>query len=242
MIVVIRNFLIFLVDLFFKIFFSCNSKVQFSVNLEKAIGLYKNDGFGSLFAKIRAWDSPYDQINTYIPDKVKITDLGCGDGLLVNFLALSSKERKVYGIEINKSRIEIANKGIPNTTFKQGDILKEKISSSDVYLLVHVFHHLPSYQDQKKLIENITRVSKKGQKIIILEIDSKPLLKYIFSWITDVITVPVLFNQKIFSSKIFYRNRQEWTRLLSKYGYKVRSKRIHKGMPFSHVLFVATRK
>ena len=73
-----------------------------------------------------------------------IIDLGSGDGLMANYLGISSKRRKVFGIELNKSRLIESDKGVKNVKFKVGDILKSKIYKVDVILLIHVFIIYPA--------------------------------------------------------------------------------------------------
>jgi len=230
------------VEVFFKIFFLIFGEPKISDNLGKAIDLYKHRGFSSLFAKIRAWDAPYDQVEKLIPSSAKVLDLGSGDGLMANFLALSSRKRKVSGIELNKMRVKESYRGLKNTSFSRGNIVKSSYKEVDVVLLIHVLHHLSSFDAQEEVIKKISKTLSKNKKLIILEIDDKPFLKYIFSFLVDAIVVPILFERKLFSFDFRYRKKKEWLRLLKEYGFSiVAAKHVSKGMPFSHIL-INTRK
>ena len=232
----VQSILEMLVNIFFKIFFIILPHKKIDKRLSETIDLYKGDGFGELFVQIRAWDAPYQPVNKLIRMDAKVLDLGCGDGLLSNYLALTSSKRMVYGIDINKKRIVKAYKGIKNTKFEEGDILRAKIIQPDTIILAHVLHHLPSRDEQLKLLEKVARSLKKGNELIILEIDTKPFLKYLFTWFTDAFTVPILFEGKLFDFKFFYRKSYEWKKILTELNFDVKIKPVNKEMPFSHVL------
>lgn len=222
---------------FFKVYFFINGYPKTNSNLKKVLGLYKEDSsFGELFTTIRIWDAPINYIEKIIPKKGLVTDLGCGEGILVNYIAISSRRRKVVGIEIDGERINRANKNINNAKFIKGDILKVKFPKSDSILLVHVLHHLHSLDNQITLLKKAYSLLDKNGKLIIVEISEKPLLKYAFTWLTDAIIVPNLFENKFFSTNFFYRKENEWKKLLSGLGFSVKIKRVHRGMPFSHIV------
>lgn len=234
---IIKQFLIHLIEIFFKIYFGVFGKPKISRDLAKAIDLYKGGGFSSLFKIIRVWDAPYQEIEKLVPQKGEIIDLGSGDGLMANYLGISSKKRKVFGIELNKSRLIESDKGLNNVKFKVGDILKNKIYKVDAILLIHVFHHLPDYESQVKILEACKKNLNKNGKLIVAEIIQKPFLKYLFTYVTDALILPIVFNNKLIDTKIHYRKDTEWKKLFKSYGFKVKTTYPHNGKPFSHVLY-----
>lgn len=240
--IIIKRIMQLLVQIFFNIYFMLFGKPKFSRNLQAAIDLYEEDGFGKIFSFIRSWDAPYEILERYIPKSGVILDLGSGDGLLGNYLAIASTKRKVYGIELNKDRAASANKGIKNTHFSKGSIITTKYPSCSTITIVHVLHHLPSKDDQVKVLQRIVKHLKQRQRLLILEIDYKPFLKYLFSYLTDAITVPILFEGQLFTNNFYYRKSEDWRNLLESLGFKVNMKSVHKGMPFSHVLIEAVKK
>lgn len=234
---IIKQFLVFLIEIFFRIYFYIFGKPKVSKDLSIAIDLYKGQGFSSLFKLIRVWDAPYQEIEKLVPQKGEIIDLGSGDGLMANYLGISSKRRKVFGIELNKSRLVESDKGIKNVKFKVGDILKEKIYKVDAILLIHVFHHLSSYASQVKILEACKNNLNKNGKLIVAEVTQKPFIKYLFTYITDTLILPIIFNSKLVDTKIHYRNDSDWKKLFRGYGFKVNTTYPNKGRPFSHVLY-----
>ena len=208
---------------------------------DKIIKLYSKSGWKSLFAHIRFWDAPYDHVDKIIPKKAVIIDLGCGEGLFSNYIALNSKQRKVYGVELNKSRIKHADKGIKNAFFKYGDITKTNIPKADIVILMHVLHHLDSFKSQVELIKKCNSKLKKDGKIIIIEIQPEFSLKFFITYITDHFFVPWLFEKKTYS-KIYFRKRSQWKKLLNKHAFYVQFHPLKRFMPFSHMILECKKK
>lgn len=235
----IKQFLICLIELFFRAYFALFGQPKLSGNLRKTLKLYNNIGFSQLFNKIRVWDAPYDDIEKMVPRKGVILDLGSGDGLLGNFLAISSPQRKVLGVEINKERVRNSPQISNKTSFKVGNILENNFPKAGAITLIHVLHHLGSYEDQEKLIRKCKDELKAGGVLIIAEIIEKPILKFIFTAFTDYVILPILFENKLFSGKVYFRSLETWQKLLKNNGFIISTKLINRGMPFSHVIIKA---
>ena len=236
----IKSLLIFFVRVFFKIYFGVFGRPKINSNLRKVLRLYKGRGFIGDFSLIRIWDAPFETLEKLIPKSGDVVDLGCGDGILSNYLAVSSRKRKVLGIELNKNRVREADRGLKNSKFIQGNILQKNFSKSDAIVLTHVLHHLTSYGDQEKLLRKCRQNLKRGGKLVITEIIERPILKFLFSALTDIIIVPVLFSGKLIDTEIHYRSFSGWKKFLENEGFKYSYEIMHKGMPFCHVIFVAS--
>ena len=224
-------------QIFFSIFFKLNIKYTVPLRMKKTVDLYQDRNFTGLFAQIRAWDAPFENIEKLVPKKGVIIDLGCGDGLLANFLALTGQKRNILGIELNQSRVSIAYKGLKNTSFVCGDVLQTNFPKANSILLIHLLHHLSSPEDQKILItrcRNQLRANGKGGGG---GIGKKPILKYCLSWITDAIIFPILFEDRLFRRNFFYRNENEWRIILENSGFRVKKENAHNNKPFPHIIY-----
>ena len=204
--------------------------------IDKLLSLYYGLGWKSIFARIRLKDAPYKQTESLMPKKGIIVELGCGEGLFSNYMALSSGKRKIIGIEIDKDRFKQANRKISNTEFLLGDATKTNIPQCDVIVMMHLLHHLRSFEDQERLIRNFRKKLKKNGKMVIIEVEPKLSWKYFLAWSADHFLVPWLFEKRIYS-KIYFRKRKEWERLLEKAGFEVKTHPADKNMPFSHIIF-----
>lgn len=230
-----------ILKLFFDLFFKFKGKKKYSVSLQKTIDLYGDEDFRGLFAKIRAWDAPYQEAEKLIPNRGRIYDLGSGDGLFANYLSISSKNRIVTGIEIRKGRALDSHKGMSNTTFKVGNVLNENLINPTCVTMFHLLHHIAKTDDQERLIEKVSHSLKRGGKLVIVEICERPFYKYIFCYLVDAFVLPILFDQKLFDFDFHYRNIRDWESVLRRNGFTIKSEPIDKGMPFPHVIFEATK-
>ncbi|MDO8619164.1 MAG: class I SAM-dependent methyltransferase [Candidatus Daviesbacteria bacterium] len=203
--------------------------------INETIRLYSNTGWKSLFTKWKFWEEPYEELEKLIPDQGKIIDLGCGEGILANFLVLSSNKRKVLGFEIDKTRLAVANRNIPNTEFKQADITKLTIPAADVLTMFHVLHHLSSYEQQEDVLRNCYKALKKNGKLLIVDVEIKPSLKYWTCWFADHFLVPWVFEGRFFAPA-FFRNSKNWKKFLDEVGFKTKIIPAEAGRPFSNVI------
>lgn len=209
--------------------------------IEKTIKLYSGLGLHGFFPRIRFWDAPFIETERMVPKNGLIIDLGCGEGIFTNFLGLASKKRKVLGIEISNSRITLADRGVSNVKFARGDVTKTSFPRADAIVLFHLLHHLKSTKDQEKVIRKCIKSLKKNGRIVIVEIDPKLSIKYVFTWITDHFIVPIFFEGKIFEPYIAFRKKKEWVSTLHGLGLECKTIKAEKGKPFSHIIIVAAK-
>lgn len=209
--------------------------------IDKTISLYADVGWKKWFSKIRFWDAPYIEIEALVPKKGMIVDLGCGEGIFTNFMALSSPERKILGIEIDETRISQADHGLANVSFRVDDVTRIMLPKCNAIILFHLLHHLRSFSDQGKVIKKCFNALKKGGKLIIVEVEIKPTFKYLLSWLADHFVVPILFEKKLFEPYIYFRKSAEWTRLLTSLGFFCRSTPAEENKPFTHIIFACTK-
>ena len=202
----------------------------------QVLSLYKTSGWKRWFAGIRIWEAPCWEVERLIPRKGLILDLGCGEGILTNLWAISSKTRKIIGIDKDISRVNQADRGIENIKFCKGDILTVDLPKCNAIVLFHVLHHLNSFSDQDKLINRCYKSLVKGGKLIIVEVDIKTTLRYLISWLTDHFVAPLLFNGKLYEASIYYRNKRNWLNLMERTGFNTRAFTVEENKPFTNLV------
>ena len=206
---------------------------------KQAINLFQTNGWEKFLSTFKFWEEPYEVVEKMLPESGTVIDLGCGEGLLANYLALASSKRKIIGIELAPERLERARKGLKNTSFKVGDIVKDPYPKGDVFILFHVLHHLPSQAAQEAVLEKIKNKLNTNSKLIIVEVYVEPSIKYIAAWIADRFLVPLVFEKR-FYTPAYFRKEREWMEVLKRLGYNVKVTLEVSGRPFPNIIFECT--
>lgn len=98
--------------------------------------------------------------------KLRILDIGCGNGSLSNLIAHQGYE--VVGIEESESGVELANQNFPNCRFIQGTIYNlpyaELGDKFDIVITAEVIEHL-FYP--KELVRNVKQCLKPNGRLIL---------------------------------------------------------------------------
>ena len=185
----------------------------------------------------RYWEYPrYLKMEKMLPKKGVIIDLGSGYGIFTNFMAAAGPQRKIIAMEFNKGKVKIAQKGFPNVKFISEDITKAKIPQADAIILMHVLHHLDSYEDQEKLLGEVLKKLKKGGTLLIDEVYNEPSWKRYFTRLVDFFLYPF--------DPMFYRYRPEMLAFLNKYPLDILKVENVDGhlMPFAQVVYLCRKK
>ncbi len=121
----------------------------------------------------------YFKVKKFLPprvrtgNKIRILDLGCGDGNYIFHLYLQKDKGEFYAADISPEAIkkakEIAKSNGAKIDFsvQNGKNLKYKNEFFDYVYVVSVLHHTNDYF---KIVEEVKRVLKKGGKFIIVDL------------------------------------------------------------------------
>lgn len=187
------------------------------------------------YVRLRWRLCPFEQMAWHVPSRGTIVDVGCGYGLLSNFLALTSQERDVIGIDLSPRRIGVAQRTVEerrNIKFLLQDANYLKLEKCDVFLVSDFLHHI-SYQHQEELLAVCYQKLSKNGLLIIEEVDDRPFWKYQFNIIVDV-----LLN---LGQRIYFRSSSEYLKLLSRIGFEIKTEAAHKGLPLSDILYLCKK-
>lgn len=195
-----------------------------------------------LFEFIRKLTIPFNQIETYIPKKGRILDVGCGHGVFSRMVAQKYPDLEVLGIDPSDHKIDIAKSKspyLPNLSYKNL-YLKDVHESFDCITIMDVLYLLPN----SKKIEILSLSKKLLQKnglLILNEIDTSQGLIFKFLFLEEIIMVKLLKYTFSDNKKLFFLNSKGYTRELKNLGFKTTAKKIKGFLPFYHIMYLAKK-
>jgi len=106
-------------------------------------------------------------VTDYVKEGEKILDLGCGNGRLFEFL--KDKNIDYIGVDFSEKLISIAKKRFPKAKFEVADAFNLPFSKDtfDKVYSIAVLHHIPSEDFRIIFLEEIRRVLKPGELLIL---------------------------------------------------------------------------
>ena len=196
--------------------------------------LYSGRGWTSAFCKLRYWHSNVPGIEAHIPAEGTIVDLGCGHGVLANYLALRSPRRRVLGYDLDGHRIRVAQSiGLPNAEFHCQNLFDTAPVPCQAIIVADVLHHLESLEAGEELLAMCGERLAPGGLLVVKEIGQRPLWKYLC-------TQPVDFV--FYKGKVRFRSPEQFRSLFAKLGLATTFVPLHAWRPLSHMMYLCRRQ
>jgi 2-polyprenyl-3-methyl-5-hydroxy-6-metoxy-1,4-benzoquinol methylase len=156
--------------------------------------------------------------------------------MLSNYLSLRSPGRRVLGIDLNQSRVEVAmrsSKGHPEVSFQLGDVRDFQGIPFDAVVMTDVLHHID--QERVRVLLGIMRscLSEDGI-LVVLDVDRHPLRKFYTTYLIDR-----LLN---LTRSLHYRSKEVLAHLLEGSGFQVRHVvPADQDLPLSDVIYLCRK-
>lgn len=100
--------------------------------------------------------------------ELKILDIGCGTGQLINEISELYNDVNYLGIDVAKNMIEIARKSNKNKNIKFMNSSIESFESNEKYDIIICTHAFPYFPDKQEMIKKMAELcNEKGQVIIV---------------------------------------------------------------------------
>ena len=162
----------------------------------------------------------YSDYNKIIPKKSKITDVGCGVGMMSFALSLFSGERVIEAFDYDENKVNIARKcplNKSNINFFVSDARTYDYSESDIFIISDVLHYLNN-DDKLKVLESCSKNLNKSGKIIIREGDSSNN-KHFFTKFSEFFSTKLKFNKT--TDKLSFLNYNFLKKFADKYSLDI---------------------
>ena len=200
----------------------------------RLLRLYAGWGWTSVFCRLRYWHSNVAGIEAHIPIEGTIVDLGCGHGVLANYLALRSTRRRVVGFDLSEHRIAVARSiGLPNAEFHCQNLFDAGRIPCRAIIVADVLHHLRSYEEGDELLARCCERLPADGLLVVKEIAQKPCWKYLFTRPLDFL---------FYRGKVHFRAPEQFAALFGRLGVEAQLVPLHAWRPLSHVMYLCRKK
>lgn len=205
--------------------------------VSELIRLYNTQhGYVSFYVRARTRLLKLDYYSEILPSQGLVIDVGCGYGVLANYMSLCVPDRQVLGIDLNSKRIDVAVKtigGRKNISFLTEDAAQWTWPSCTGISMTAFLHHVSPPEQEIVLYKAFQSLQKDGV-LLISEVDptAKPPYRYWASYLSDRILYPL--------SKTYFRKPSDWENALSCLGLNVRIIKLQNPI-FGGVLFVCRK-
>ncbi len=178
---------------------------------------------------------PFPAIAAHVPAAGAIADIGCGRGMMANFLALTGPGRKVLGVDRQRQRIQAARATVgsrTNISFRNQDVRDLGGETFDAVIVSDMVHHL-DYPDQEAFLGRCYDMVRPGGLLLLEDVGETPRWKYVSHYLIDR-TLNKGRGQK-------FRKLREWKGILEKIGFAVETCPVHRGLPLPDHLFICRK-
>lgn len=190
-----------------------------------------------------------------LPPEGTLADLGCGQGLMLAFIATARKLHtkglwppptwpdpptglRLYGIENRPRMVERCRQALgSDATILLGDLRVIPLPRCDVALLFDVVHLMPR-GDQDRLLSRTNEALEPGGMLILREADAGGGWRFLVvrcgNWLCRAV-------QGQWGRRFHFRTAAEWRERLVLAGFEVETQPMGEGTPFANVLLYARR-
>lgn len=190
-----------------------------------------------------------------LPDRGRLIDLGCGQGVLLALLAAARDQFRrgewpqgwpappldleLRGVERRQDRVGMARRALRDRAgIEQGDLRNVDVPPCSVVVLLDVLLYLRR-EDQQRLLEKAASALEPGGLLLLRDADAARGSGYqLTRWSARL---SAMGHGGIWP-ELHCRGAGEWTRTLEGLGFSVSSEPMSAGTPFANVLLTARKK
>ena len=191
-----------------------------------------------------------------IPDRARILDIGCGQGLLASWLLAAKAVHNnpdgaidwpelwppapgpvsIHGIELMPRDVQRAQQTLGKAaTFTVGDMCISDFGKTDVVVIMDVLHYVSIAAQTEILARAREALAPKGTLILRIG-DASGGIAFKFGIWVDYVVAFIRGHRNIHFS---CRTLTEWNTALTELGFTVDTIPMNEGTPFSNILLVA---
>jgi 2-polyprenyl-3-methyl-5-hydroxy-6-metoxy-1,4-benzoquinol methylase len=190
-----------------------------------------------------------------IPDKARVIDLGCGQGVLLALLAAAQdpqynagwpaglpplpRDIVSHGFDLRVDAIEAARIALGHSAqVAVSDVRDARLWPCDVVTILDVLHYL-DYDAQERLLERVHAALVPGGRLLLRAGDTSAPWRFRLTLLGDWL---ITLARGTLQWRFYCRSGAEWHDLLRKVGFQsMQMQPMDAGTPFSNVLLVGRK-
>lgn len=230
-----------------------------SILLDRATHAYRRAGrFAYHFARGKLGGDPIFRHllqHGLLPPEARILDLGCGQAVFASWLLAARKLHDsghwprdwaeppriahLRGVELMPRDVARAHHALgdrhPEVDIVRGDIREVEFGSVDAVTILDVLHYL-DYHEQEEVLRRVRDALQGGGRLITRIGDADGGWRF---RIGNAVDMCVTFVRGHRLPAMYCRPLREWTEMLERLGFSVRTVPMSHGKPFANVMLVA---
>lgn len=214
----------------------------------RALGLYGGSGPRvRLHTTLRWWSAPFAALELEVPLEGDILELGCGHGLLSLYLAVSSRARRVVGVDIDPEKIDAARAAAGRLLPHEANVAFATVEPGDVptvdggwrAIVIADVVYLLDAVSRRKLLEACADALAPGGLLVVKEVDTRPAWKARLAQAQEVVATRVVHITA--GDTLDFPSRDEVEQVVAGAGLRAQAKRIDHGYLHPHFVVLGTR-
>jgi SAM-dependent methyltransferase len=189
-----------------------------------------------------------------IPDRARVLDLGCGQGVLLALLQAAQdpqyntgwpaglpplpRDIVTHGFDLRSDAIEAARIALGHSAqVAVSDVRDAKLVECDVVTIFDVLHYI-DYEAQRSLLERVHAALVPGGRLLLRAGDMSQRWRFRLTLAGDWLITLVRGHLQ---DRFYCRSGEQWLRLLREVGFEAQMQPMSAGTPFANVLLVGRR-
>ncbi|HEY6530902.1 MAG TPA: class I SAM-dependent methyltransferase [Acidimicrobiales bacterium] len=214
----------------------------------RVLSLWDDAPSGDRFhTALRWWTAPFAALEHEVPLAGDILEVGCGHGVFSTYLAITSRARRVVGVDIDADKIALARDAAERLAPGEGDVSFEVSPSGEVptidggwrsIVFADVLYLLSRERRDALLAECATALAP-GGLLVVKEVDTAPPLKAKLAQWQEVLATRVL---KITDGETLdFPSAVELEGVVAGLGLSTMAKHIDRGYLHPHCVVLGTK-
>lgn len=192
--------------------------------------------------RVRWATCPMRAVAATVPPEGRVLEVGCGHGLLANYLALESSGREVHGIDVDGPKIDAARAAGASSgaRFEAAEPGVLPAGPWDAIAIVDVLYLLAE-DHQRRLLAGCAAALGPGGVLVVKEMSPSPRWKAAWNRAQETVAVRALGITRGGEGGFRFLPPETIAGWLSGAGLEVAHRPLHKGFPHPHHLVLGRR-